>query len=170
MSDRLTNNWTESLEEAFGPTGSKGREGELFALDVWSYWGYIVKDSGSQRLDQLSGIDIEIQKPTWKHFYSMDVKNNIDEKGGFYIDISDKGWLFNPKKISHRICHVNPSKMFMCWYDRQQMKNTLTSMMTNTKDVLHYVPQGYYSRIVNWRDLSSDKKFISYLKTINRNE
>ena len=70
MSDRLTNNWTESLEEAFGSTGSKGREGELFALAVWSYWGYKVKDFESQRSTQLSGVDIEIQKPTWKHLYS----------------------------------------------------------------------------------------------------
>ena len=34
MSDRRTKEWTPTAEEAFGPMGKKGLEGELFIADL----------------------------------------------------------------------------------------------------------------------------------------
>ena len=156
MSDRLTKKWTNTLEEAYGATGSKGRSGELFALKVWKHWGYQVQDFEDQRSKQLAGCDIQIQKPSWKRLYSMDIKNNIDEKGGFFIELYNEGWLFNASKKSHRICHVNPEKLIICWYDRYRMQNALLNRITRTEDALLYIPYKSHSALINWRNLGID--------------
>lgn len=159
MSNRLTKHWTSTTEEAFGSRGSKGRIGELFALAVWSYWGYETWDLGEQRSEQIAGHDILIQKAGWMKPYSMDVKNNMDTEGGFFVELSDRGWLFNSKKTSHRICHVNPNMCTICWYDRYQMQNALMNRMTSFQDSILYLNNKSLPKMIHRRDLSSDEGF-----------
>ena len=122
MSERLTPKWTDTLEEAFGASGARGREGELFLKKVIEGWGWEVIDNEEDKELQISGKDLMIKNPKWASFYSVDVKNNLDDRGSFYVDLSEKGWLFNPKKTSDRIWHVNPQTGWMCWYGRKEMQ------------------------------------------------
>lgn len=129
-SGRLTNEWTDTLEEAFGANGSKGRDGELFVIDAVCSWGWLVKDNETDYQEQVAGQDIWIKKPTWSNYYSVDVKANLDKYGNFYV--VPKEWL-NPKKRNHRFWHVNVDTGWMAWYDRIDMQEYIKSNnITNT--------------------------------------
>ena len=130
VNKRLTELWTDSLEEAYGESGAKGREGELFVLEAVRSWGWEVKDNESDFNQQVAGQDIWIKKPTWKNFYSIDVKANLDKYGSFYV-YPDQ-WL-NPKKKNHRFWHVNVETGWMAWYDRVQMQTYLKTLTSNER-------------------------------------
>jgi hypothetical protein len=117
MSERLTSRWTESLDEAFGFTGKKGRLGEEFMCNVFESWGWDYKHFPDDKKKQLSGIDIEFKNPEWRKFYSCDVKNNMNEYGVFYVE---KKWLFKTK--ADRIFHVNPDTGWIAWYSVDDMR------------------------------------------------
>lgn len=117
MTNRLTSRWTESLDEAFGLTGTKGRLGEEFLIKVFESWGWEYKHHPSDKKKQLSGIDIEFKDPKWQNFYSCDSKNNMNEFGVFFVE---KKWLFKTK--SDRIFHVNPDTGWVAWYSVDDMR------------------------------------------------
>lgn len=120
MSDRLTKEWTtgeNALKEAFGETGAKGKAGEIFQCQVFESWGWEYVWHQDDPIYQKAGIDISFKAPTWKKFYTCDVKNNLTEYGTFYVH---KDWLFGGN--SDRIFHVNPDTGWLNWYDRGQMK------------------------------------------------
>lgn len=130
MSQRLTRAWTPDNEGAFGKSGKRGDDGETFVTNVinsWSGWECI--NHRSDRSFQLAGIDIIFKKDTWKRSFSADVKNNIDRSGAFCVEIGGMGWLFNPRKTSDRIWHVNTDTGLMAWYDRRDMQ----TFVNNTK-------------------------------------
>ena len=56
MSDRLTPKWTETLDEAFGATGTKGRLGEEFLIESLKAWGWEVNHFESNKKMQTSGM------------------------------------------------------------------------------------------------------------------
>lgn len=123
MAERLTNRWTETTEEAFGDRGRQGRDAELFLIKVLSeQFRWEVFDSEQSFTDQVAGVDITFKSPNWANWYTADVKGNIQENGRFYVDTDENGWLFNIKKKSDRIWHVNPKTGWMVWYDREDMK------------------------------------------------
>lgn len=122
MTERLTEVWIETLEEAFGQSGKLGREAELFVMKAVRSWGWKVTDHQDDKILQIAGIDISIQKPTWKNAYSVDVKGNMNHAGTFYVDTDPDGWLYNRRKRSHRVWHANPTTGWMAWYDREQMR------------------------------------------------
>lgn len=124
MGGRLTNEWTDTLEEAFGASGAKGREGELFVMEAVSSWGWYVRDNETSYEEQVAGQDIWIKNPSWANYYSVDVKANLDKYGNFYVN--PKEWL-NPKKKNHRFWHVNVDTGWMAWYDRVQMQEFIRS-------------------------------------------
>lgn len=127
-SERLTKRWTATTEEAFGPRGKKGREAELFLLKVLSeQFKWEVRDSEENFSDQIRGVDITFRSPNWANWYTADVKGNLQNTGRFYVDTDEDGWLFNSKKVSNRIWHVNPSTGWMVWYDREKMKQYIKS-------------------------------------------
>lgn len=117
MSDRLTNRWTPTLEQAFGETGKKGTEGEIFLLSVFKNWGWETRWYENDRSRQVAGIDIEFRSPKWVNFYSCDCKNNMDQYGRFYVY---KDWLFKIK--SDRVFHVNPTTGWFLWYGVKEMR------------------------------------------------
>lgn len=123
MSVRLTSEWKESTKEAFGVSGEKGDAGEMFLCKVFDDWGWDYILHSSSRYHQTKGIDISFKKPSWKNFYTADVKNNLNDSGNFFIETDPLGWLFKPTKTSDRIWHVNCDNGMMAWYDRNQMKN-----------------------------------------------
>ena len=120
MSDRLTPEWTESLDEAFGINGTKGREGEEFLCKVFDSWGWSYELHHDDKKMQVAGIDITFKSPKWHNSYTCDVKANMDKYGSFYVY---EDWLFDPRKINDRIFHVNPDTGWLCWYDRKVMQD-----------------------------------------------
>lgn len=135
MSDRLTPEWTATLDEAFGANGLKGLEGEKFVAKTLTSWGWTVEHHESDKDKQLAGVDISFQNPKWQNAYTADVKANIDQYGTFYVECTEDGWLFNPNKTSHRIWHCNPATGWMAWYDRTAMKNHIESVDLRGSDL-----------------------------------
>ena len=118
MGDRLTSEWTPTLDEAFGASGTKGRLGEEFLMKVFDSWGWEAEQHEDDRELQVKGIDITFKKPEWFKSYTGDVKNNMNEFGHFKVY---KDTLF--KGTSDRIFHVNPDTGWLCWYGRDEMKH-----------------------------------------------
>ncbi len=125
---RLTTKWTDTLEEAFGPQVKRARDAEIMVMDAFTKWGYEVIDHESDRDLQTQGLDFSIRKNTWRNFYSIDVKANLDSYGSYYVDLKPDGWLFNPKKTSDRICHACVETGWFLWYGRDDMKNYIHKM------------------------------------------
>lgn len=116
---RLTNHWTQTLDEAFGENGTKGRLGEEFLARVFDRWGWEWKLNGDDRTSQINGRDIEFRSPRWRNFYSAEVKNNLTDAGVFYVY---EYWLF--KIRCDRVFHVNPNTCWIVYYDVEQMRKT----------------------------------------------
>lgn len=119
--------WYQTCEEKFGESGRKGDLGEQFVIDTLTKWGWEVVHHQVPIDKQAAGVDIEFRSPNWEHFYSADVKANINDRGSFYVEIDSHGWLYNTKKTSHRIWHCNPRTGQMAWYDREDMKRFIAS-------------------------------------------
>jgi hypothetical protein len=75
-------------------------------MEAFAGWGYEVIDRESDFQSQRHGIDLEIKKPGWKNFYSIDVKSNMNKYGTFFVETKPDGWLRATNKTSDRICHV----------------------------------------------------------------
>ena len=133
MSNRLTSEWTEKLDECFGDTGKKGRIGEEFLLSVFEEWGWDSVHHESDRSKQLQGIDIEFRNPKWANFYTCDVKNNMDEYGCFYVY---KEWLFKENYKCDRVFHVNPDTGWVAWYGTDAMRE----YYNNDHDRIRIIP------------------------------
>ena len=117
-SDRLTEEWTDTLDEAFGATGTKGRLGEEFMCKVFDKWGWEWKRNESDYQAQIEGKDIEFRKPGWKRAFTGDVKNNMNDRGYYYVH---RDWLYKVK--CDRIFHVNPDTGWVVWYGVKEMKD-----------------------------------------------
>ena len=127
-SERLTEEWTETLDEAFGEAGAKGRIGEEFMARVFDKWGWQWRRNESDYQAQIEGKDIEFRNPKWANFYSGDVKNNLNQYGTFYVH---KDWLFNVK--CDRIFHVNPDTGWITYYGVDDMRNSYDSNLDYMK-------------------------------------
>jgi hypothetical protein len=116
---RLTSEWTERLDEAFGSNGTKGRLGEEFLCQVFESWEWEYNRFEKERSKQVAGIDIEFRDPRWRNFYTCDVKNNMDEYGCFYVH---HDWLFKESFKADRVFHVNPDTGWLAWYGVDDMR------------------------------------------------
>lgn len=128
MSERLTTKWTKTSEGAFGASGAKGDRGEHFMCNVFEDWGWDYTAHPTSFNHQIGGVDITFRKPSWANTYTADIKANINPFGSFFVETDDKGWLFNPKKVSDRIWHCNPDTGWMAWYGRSEMKDYIESI------------------------------------------
>lgn len=145
MSERQTSLWTETTEEAFGktPEVELGRKGELLVFNEVLSWGngWEALDHEQDQKLQVQGIDLSIKKPTWKRFYTVDVKTGksyLNEYGNIVIDLKPDGWLLNPQKTSDRIWHVNVDTGWMAWYDRNDMKKYIQTIPEQIGDKTWY--------------------------------
>jgi hypothetical protein len=127
MSERLTQEWTKTAEEAFGVTGARGSIGESFVAKTLTSWGWEVELHEEDYNKQVSGIDITFRNPSWQRSYTADIKANLDEYGSFFVDTSSDGWLFKSGKTSDRIWHCNPETGWMAWYGRFEMQKYILS-------------------------------------------
>ena len=128
MSNRITSRWTTTTEEAYGRTGRQGRSGELWLAEFLRRQNYKVEDRESSKEDQMRGIDLIISGNLLTRPYTIDVKTNLQNNGSFFIETNNTGWLYNPKKVSDCIWHVNSVTGEMVWYSRKKMKNAINSV------------------------------------------
>ena len=112
MSDRLTSRWTATAAEAYGPSGMKGRMGELLFYTILRENNLPARDFEEEKQPQVQGIDIETNDHT------IDVKSNLVD-GMFFIEVDAAGWLFNPKKTSEIIAHIDVASKEIVWYTRE---------------------------------------------------
>lgn len=116
---RLTSRWTETAAEAFGESGAKGEAGERWLAEVLRARGCHVATFGCDYQMQVAGIDMIVDDRI-----QIDVKNNL-KQNQFYVEATRTGWLFNPKKTSDTICHVNPKTGQTVCYERAKMQKHL---------------------------------------------
>lgn len=116
----MSKKFKKTLEEKYGKSGKKGSEGEEFFRRFYEAKGYIVIHNDDDVVLQSRGIDFCID--TGKGLYSVDVKNNLTEYNTIYVECLPDGWLFNPKKKSEFISHVNPLSQVIVTYRRIKMQ------------------------------------------------
>jgi hypothetical protein len=121
---RLTPEWTPTLEGAYGANGAKGRAAELLYAQHVANQGMIAHDRESDYHDQVSGIDFIVQKGD--KLFTVDVKGNLNNKR-FYVEVGPRGWLFNPKKISEFIIHIDINTHDAVLYKRKDMQQFVTN-------------------------------------------
>ena len=119
MGARLTNRWTNTLGEAFGATGDKGLEGELWMMEVFRSWGWECTHHPDDRKLQVAGIDITFRNPEWYNSYTCDIKNNQNEYGTFYVH---SNWLMKRTYLPDRVFHINPDTGWIAWYPTKDMR------------------------------------------------
>lgn len=140
---RITSSWTKTTEEAFGQLGKHGREAELFVKQCIEQLGWTCVDCEQDRALQIAGIDLIVNGK-----YTVDVKANLNDNGTYFVEATQTGWLFDHKKTSNIIIHVNVEKRQMYMYNREQMKQWIKSnrhlrgtklIPLNVKDQLPFV-------------------------------
>lgn len=134
MSERLTKRWTKTLKEAFGATGERGTAGELFFCEFYRKKGLKVIHHESERDIQLKGIDVVIEKDNVQ--YTYDVKANLRDNNSFAVEHKPDGWLFNSKKTSEFISHVNTRKGVIVTYSRKKMQEFVSYLLKENPDLL----------------------------------
>ena len=131
----MSKKFKKSLEEKYGVSGKKGQEGEDFFRLFYETKGYIVIHNDDDVVLQSKGIDFCIE--TNKGFFTIDVKNNLTDDKKIYVECKSDGWLFNPKKKSDFISHVNPSIKTVVTYRRIRMQEYLNKYFKNyEKDII----------------------------------
>ena len=119
--NRLTSKWTKTAAEAFGVTGDKGDKGELFFVEAYKAAGWKVLYNGSDKVNQLKGIDVVLIDKEGNS-YTVDIKNNLKPDGSFYVETNTDGWLYNPRYENYFVSHVNPKTKTVVSYVRQVMQ------------------------------------------------
>lgn len=128
----MSKKFSKTLEEKFGLSGKKGLEGEEFFKLFYESKGYIVTHYDDDVVFQIEGVDFLID--TGKNFYTVDVKNNLTAYNTIYVECNDKGWLFNPKKKSEYISHVNPTSRIIATYKRIKMQEYIKENFKDYKN------------------------------------
>ena len=137
----MSKKFTKSLEEKYGLRGKKGRKGELFFKDFYERKGYIVHDKNDSIFLQTAGIDFIIESHGNK--YTVDVKCNlkVEEEDLFVVvEIQSNGWLFNKRKTSQYISHVNVDYQILVTYNRKKMQSYIMERYADSNLEIVYVP------------------------------
>jgi hypothetical protein len=148
VSDRLTKKWTANTEAAFGESGRKGREGELYIIEVYTRNGYEVLDHEDSRKHQIAGIDISFRAANSDPFTTADVKHNLNNWNSFYVECANNGWLF--KSQADKIIHCNVAKGITAEYkvsDMQDHVKAVANVELKLLKIEHMASPGF----VDWK-------------------
>lgn len=129
MSKRLTKCWVNSVQHAYGLNGKKGRAGETFFIKAFKKKGWKAIDHYKNRKKQLSGVDVTLIKNDIS--LTVDVKANMKLNKSIVIEVQTDGWLFNTKKVSDTICHINKELKMAAIYPRSFMQNYILEKKYN---------------------------------------
>ena len=119
----MSKKFKKTLEEKYGLSGKKGKEGEDFFVQFYEAKGYKVICTDDDIILQSKGIDFYLNTGTG--LYTVDVKNNLTLYNTIYVECNSNGWLYNPNKKSEFISHVNPKSCRIVTYRRIKMQKYL---------------------------------------------
>lgn len=134
----MSKKFNKTLEEKYGLSGKKGEAGETFFREFFEAKGYIVTHYVDDAVFQIKGIDFVLD--TGRGLYTVDVKNNLTEYNTIYVECLPDGWLFNPKKKSEFISHVNTEIGLVVSYRRTTMQNYLRKQFHDYQDEVICLP------------------------------
>lgn len=130
--------WFKTAAGRHGQKGAKGDIGELFFVEACRAKGWNVIHHGEDRSKQLAGIDVEILRADGV-LDGIDVKSNLKADNSFAVEVDDRGWLFNPRKKSLFICHVNINTQMLARYRRGTMQDYIRKgIKTGTLKAVKY--------------------------------
>jgi hypothetical protein len=164
MANRLTSTWTNTAEQAYGLTGKIGRIGELCLATFLIEKGYHVTDHEESYTKQLQGIDLTITNRSFKRPFTIDVKANLRTDGVFFIETSQRGWLYNQQKVSDCIWHINPTTLNMAWYSRNKMKCAISLLKERNFESL----KSNGLLLLNIHSLPVELSFVRTIININK--
>ena len=148
MSKRLTPKWTKTAEEAHGTKGAKGKEGEIFFVNTYKSLGWDTIHHESSIREQVGGIDVTLKKED--KIITVDVKNNLTKYDEIVIEVQHDGWLFNPKKKSDFISHVNPTTKKIASYRRTKMQDYINEHFWDYRNDIMYLKKSECPDFVKW--------------------
>lgn len=137
----MSKKFKKTLEEKYGIKGEKGRDGELFFSNFYKRKGYTIQDNYDDVNLQTSGVDFVLKTP--KGVFTVDVKNNLivnKDSLEVVVEIIPDGWLFDPKKISNFISHVNTTFKVIATYRRTKMQQFLEYNYWDYRSNIIYLP------------------------------
>jgi hypothetical protein len=138
MSDRINQEWTENLEDAFGKSDKldRGVKAESMFLDYAKTQYYKVKYYDSDRDMQNLGIDFEVWEDKKSEPIGIDVKSTLRGDGDFPVENHANGWIRNPKKKSKFIVHLNVEDGRAIQYDRESMIRYLDEVVKSEDELV----------------------------------
>lgn len=98
-------------------------QGEKLVIEAVRSWGWMAEPSQVQPAPDVSGKRVWIKNPTWARAYSVQVLENMDQYGSFWIDPAE---CMKPKKRNDRFWHVNVDTGWMAWYGREDIQYHIT--------------------------------------------
>ena len=137
----MNKKFKKTLKEKYGLKGEKGRDGELFFSNFYTRKGYIVHDNHDDIKQQTSGVDFVLE--TQNGVFSVDVKNNLivsPKETVVVVEVQPSGWLFDPKKISVYISHVNTKNRIIATYRRTKMQQFIDTNYWDYRSSIIYLP------------------------------
>lgn len=134
----MSKKFAKTLEEKYGLPGKKGREGETFFKEFYEAKGYKVTDNYDNILLQAAGVDFAIE--IGRDLFTVDVKNNLTSDMQVVVEVKDDGWLFNPRKKSVFISHVNVMLKTVVTYRRHAMQRYINDNYWDYRNKFIYLP------------------------------
>lgn len=134
----MSKKFKKTLQEKYGADGAKGKEGENFFRAFYEAKGYDVVDNNEDILLQAAGVDFYIKVDD--NIYTVDVKNNLTIHDEVVVEIQPDGWLFNPKKKSMFISHVDAINGKIVTYKRSKMQKFIIDNYWDYRDKFIYLP------------------------------
>lgn len=134
----MNRKFKKTLEEKYGRDGKKGYLGEVFFINYYQNKGYKIIHNDDDILLQSQGTDVIIENNNKQ--YTIDIKNNLTDDGYIVVEISTGGWLFNSKKKSNFISHVNHITKKIVTYRRNIMKKYINHNFKHSVKEFIYLP------------------------------
>jgi hypothetical protein len=124
------------LEQKFGKSGRKGDVGEKWLYKRLFKFYDKVNDLRKDMDAQTRGIDFQVKQKTWKRFYSIDAKTNLERSSGkdwkIYLewtkDDGSIGWFL--KSEADRIYHINVTQNTSFFYDLKEMRGRVAVLIS----------------------------------------
>lgn len=117
LTARITPQWTETAEQAFGPRGKKGDAGEVFFTRILNAMRINYQRVQSDKDKQTSGIDFEAEMLGPGRYLRLEIKNNLQDDGKFFV----YNWI--RKRRTEWVFHVNPDTGHVVYYYAPDMRN-----------------------------------------------
>lgn len=109
---------------------AKRAENIVWKIGKYTYGGAVIHADSAEH--QRAGTDVSFVSPVGAEL-TVDVKGNVNNNHGFYIETDQTGWLYSVRKKSDMIAHVHVDSETVYMYNRSDMQkwaNTYSGKLT----------------------------------------